>query len=334
MQFGKLSRLDPRDVWPHEALQFTPWLAENLSALGEALGIDLELSSTEAPVGGFSLDILARDLNHDRVVVIENQLTRTDHDHLGKLLTYASGHDAQVVVWIASEIREEHRQALDWLNNRTDSDANFFGVVVEVLKIDDSLPAPNFKLVASPNQWFKQVKQPPQTISVKGEAYRAFFQTLIDRLRVEQNFTNAKAASATNWYAFASGIRGVQYGANFTGSSQARVEIYLDTGEQESTKIIFDSAEARRGEFEAAFGAALSWERLDERRASRIAVYRPGRIQDEAQLGEIEDWMIENLLRMRNVFGGPLKAIVTELALATQIPMTGVGDEDLLTAPS
>ena len=146
----------------------------------------------EADVGGYSLDILASDLNRDRPVVIENQLETTDHDHLGKLLTYAAGFDANVVVWLTREFRDEHRQALDWLNQRTGEDTQFFGVVVELWKIDDSRPAPHFNLVAAPNGWRKEsvsraAERKAENPSAKGERYRAFFQRLIDSLREDHN---------------------------------------------------------------------------------------------------------------------------------------------------
>lgn len=152
MQFGKIHKLSPRDIWPKEAKDFTPWLAENIGALGEALGMELELKDTEAAVGDFSLDLLAKDLGSGHTVIIENQLTQTDHDHLAKLLTYAAGFGASTVVWVAEVIRDEHRQALEWLNQRTDEDTQFFGVVIEVFKIDDSKPAYSFKPVVSPSE--------------------------------------------------------------------------------------------------------------------------------------------------------------------------------------
>ena len=182
---SSIEKVDLRTVWPNEAYDFTPWLSENIGALGNALGMDLVLQEREAAVGGYSLDVLATDVNGNRPVIIENQLEVTDHDHLGKLLTYAAGFDADVVVWLTREFRDEHRQALDWLNQRTGKETQFFGIVVELWQIDGSRPAPHFSLVASPNDWRKEnvrgaVERSPSTSSARGERYREFFQKLID----------------------------------------------------------------------------------------------------------------------------------------------------------
>ena len=139
---AKIEKVELKEAWPHEARDFTPWLAENIEELGAAIGVELELVDTEAAVGEYSLDVLARDPYGDRPVVIENQLEPTNHNHLGQLLTYAAGYDANLVVWLTREFRDEHRQALDWLNQRTDEHTQFFGVVVELWKIDGSRPAP------------------------------------------------------------------------------------------------------------------------------------------------------------------------------------------------
>ena len=226
-ELSKIEKVDLRKIWPHEAQDFTPWLAENINELSEELGMDLELQEQEAPVGGYSLDILAHDLGSNRPVIIENQLEGTNHDHLGKLLTYASGYDANVVVWIAREFRDEHRQAMDWLNQRTDENTEFFGVIVELWKIDNSRPAVNFNLVSTPNEWLKEnmsgKSQSGIATSERGERYRIFFQDLIDTLREEYKFTAARKAPPTNTRDFTSGHSGVSYTTIFTWDDQAAV---------------------------------------------------------------------------------------------------------------
>src|SRR5580704_11714113 len=202
---GELKRIKPKEVWPDEARNFTPWLAENLSRLGEVLGMDLELTVREAPIGDFSCDLLVRDLGTGRIVIIENQFGSTDHDHLGKTLTYAAGLEAEAVIWIAEKIREEHRQALEWLNRHTDTEVRFFAVTVELLQIDTSRPAVDFKPVVFPNEWQRGTRDSAERPSPRGEAYRLYFQSLIDELREKHHFTNARVGQPQNWYTFSSG---------------------------------------------------------------------------------------------------------------------------------
>ena len=181
VDLGEIKQVeDLREVWPNEAQDFTPWLADNLDKLGEALGLDLELQSSEAPVGSFSLDVLAHDLGSNRPVIIENQLEATNHNHLGQLLTYVAGYDAYAAVWLTQDFRDEHRQALDWLNQRTDEDTAFYGVVVEAWRIDGSRPAPHFRVVAAPNDWQKRMVSVAKTgraggLSEKQQRYHEFF---------------------------------------------------------------------------------------------------------------------------------------------------------------
>lgn len=311
--FGTLARIDLRDGWPGEASEasgFTPWLADNLTLLGDALGMDLELVAQESPVGSFSLDLLARDIGRDRPVIIENQLESTNHDHLGRLITYAAGHDATVAIWVAASFREEHRQALDWMNRRTDEDTEFFGVVVELLRIDDSPFAVNFRLAASPNGWSKATKASPASGSPSGRAiaYRSFFQALIDQLREMHKFTNARVGQPQSWYAFASGHSGIYYGASFAQGKQLRAEVYMDRPSTSENKELFDRLHARKVELEREFGEPLSWQRLDEKKACRIAVYRTGSINDsDSALVEMRDWLVDHLLRLKKIFG-PLLA--------------------------
>jgi len=309
-QLSKIKRLNLREIWSKEAVDFTPWLAENVQELGEVLGMELELEAKEASFGDFSLDLLAKDLGTGRTVVIENQLTPTNHDHLGKLLTYAAGFDASVVIWVAESIREEHRQTLEWLNERTENDTDFFAVIVEVLQIDESKPAYNFRPVVFPNEWQKTKKtQPIGTISTKGEAYRQYFQRLIDELRTKHEFTGARVGQPQGWYSFSSGVSGVTFGAVFASNHRARVELYIDQGDYETNKSFFDWLKGQKDIIEKQCGFSLEWERIDEKRASRIAVSRDGSIDSSAEeLDEIRKWHIEKLLTFKKVFSPLVKA--------------------------
>lgn len=307
--FGELNKVGLREIWPHEASDFTPWLAKNIDELGKALGMDLELIEQEASVGDFSLDILAKDLGSSKSVIIENQLTQTDHDHLGKLLTYAAGFNASIVIWVSEAIREEHRQAMDWLNQRTDNETSFFGVVVEVIKIDNSKPAFNFKLVASPNEWQKNKKRQTQraSVSTKGEKYQNYFQGLIDTLRETHRFTSAKAGQPQNWYSFSSGVSGLTYGANFSQGGKARAELYIDLGDQEKNKYVFDQLSNIKSELENSLGEKLSWERLDNKRASRLALYTDSSIEDsDSDLEKTKEWHIDRLLKLKSTLSNEI----------------------------
>ena len=310
-QFGTLKRLGLREAWKNEASDFTPWLADNISALGEALGMELELERQEADVGDFSLDLLAKDLGSGKYVVIENQLTRTDHDHLGKLLTYASGFDASTVVWVAESIRDEHRQSLEWLNQHTDSETQFFGVVVEVIQIDDSKPAYNFKLIAYPNEWRKEKKlQAIGQVSAKGAAYQIFFQSLIDDLRENHKFTGARSTGTGNYYGFSSGFSSINFSARFSNNGPS-VYVYIDQADATINKSIFDDLHKQREGIERELSANLEWECPDDKRYARISLFRSGSIESsEEELKEIHDWMIKNLLAFKQVFSPRIKAIL------------------------
>ncbi len=310
-KLATIERVDLREIWPREASNFTPWLAEHISELGEALGMDLEIESPEAPVGGYSLDILARDPNIG-LVAIENQLEQTDHTHLGQLLTYAAGYDASTMVWIAKAFRDEHRAALDLLNARTDEDTRFFGVEVELWKIDGSRPAVNFKLVATPNEWRKQTTGNARTgnVSERGERYRAFFQALIDELREAHRFTGARKGQPTSWYEFNSGVRGISYGASFVRGGRASIGIDIDNGDGDWNKGIFDQLEENRTKIESELGGPLEWSHLDNRRACYILAVRQGSIDDDREtLEEVRQWMVERLLKFKKVFGPRLSEL-------------------------
>lgn len=239
----------------------------------------------------------------------EHNRTETDHTHLGQILTYAAGHEAGTIVWIAKKFRDEHRAALDYLNDRTGEDTEFFGVVVEVWKIDDSRPAPHFNPVVTPNV----VGGPPPPPPTEGGKYRTFFQLLIDTLREKHpEFTNVKKANGRNWFNTGSGFAKVEYWVEFAGSrGEVRVQVYIGREERERNKRLFDKLEERKETIESKLGKSLSWERLDDRKACRIAVYRTGTIDDDDEvLEEIQEWAIEWLLAFKEVFGPELEELV------------------------
>jgi len=314
--FGTIKSVDIKDIWKNEPHDFTPWLADNLDVLGQLIGLDLELISCEADAGDFRLDILAQDLDTNGMVIIENQFDSTDHKHLGQLITYASYYKAGVVIWVAEEIREEHRAAIDWLNNITDDTVGFFAVEINVIRIDDSKPALNFKLKAFPNEWRKSAAKPGTGESSSTMVlYQKFFQTLIDELRTIHKFTNKNNAQPRRRCLFPSGIKGISYAVAFVEGIELRVTIVIAKGKAENNKRIFRELEKQKQDIEKEFGDSLKWEILEDKRPSRIAIYRQISIKDNATtLDEIKDWCIDRLLKFKEVFEQRLKATTDKIA--------------------
>jgi hypothetical protein len=303
MEFGNVVHLKLNEVWKREATNFTPWIAERVSEIGNLLGYEFEHLQQEAPVGDFSLDILAKDLGTNRFVVIENQYGRTDHDHLGKLLTYTAGYNAKIIIIISEEFRDEHKKALEWLNENTNSDVEFYGLSVSVFKIDDSKPAYSFNIVVAPNEWQKStIEKVVNTSSERSERYQQFYQSVLDDLR-EKKFSNAKKAQPQNWYTFTSGIPGYGLGLSFSKNSTARVELYIDCGDTEKNKERFDKLLGQKEKIESEIKEKLLWERLDNKQASRVAVEIEGTIHDsDEELEKIRSWMIDRIVRFKAIF--------------------------------
>ncbi len=165
INLGTLKEIkDLREVWPHEAHDFTPWLAKNIAILSDEVGIDISIEETESSVGDFNVDIFATDADTGKKIIIENQLEETDHDHLGKLITYASGKSADLVIWLVRKARPEHRAAIEWLNNHTDEGVGFILCEIKVFRIGNSEPAPKFEIIEQPNNWVKEMKKPSGSI--------------------------------------------------------------------------------------------------------------------------------------------------------------------------
>jgi hypothetical protein len=306
IELGKLTSVDPRLVWAHEAHDFTPWLLDNAEFLAETLGIEIELTENEHPVGGYSLDLLGKDLTNDCTLIVENQLTTTDHSHLGQLLTYAAGTDAATVVWIATQFREEHRQAVAYLNEIAGERARFFAIEVNVVRIGLSPAAPLFKLVAEPNDWHAAISASARAIQTggsKGVLYLAYWEKFLDKLHQEMpNWSKARKPQTSNWMDLQYPIKGVRFSVSFAQQQRLRAELYLDTGDAEETHALFEHLKAQQGEVEADFGGSLEWNDLPGKRACRICVYGQGDVASEAQHDAYVDWMLDNVKRLRHAF--------------------------------
>jgi len=306
VQLGTLERVDPSSLWNHEAHDFTPWLLENAEGLADALGIEVEFEAAEHRVGTFSLDLVGRDATNDTILMVENQLVGTDHTHLGQILTYAAGTGASTIVWIATSFREEHRQALDWLNKETGKGTHFFGVVVEAFRIGDSPPAPHFKVVAQPNEWQKVVRQAAQgqKESTKSPLYAKFWEALLERLVEEEPTWTRRRPGDTvlseNWLDMPSKVRGASLNFSFARGGRLRNELYIDSGNQEENDRIFEAIASQKAAVEQAYGGPLEFEPLEGRRAARIADYTDGDVAEKDRHEEFIAWFLDSGRRLRS----------------------------------
>jgi len=280
---GRLEKVDLRDVWTKEDSDFTPWLAreENLSVLAGTLGLELELEAEEKAVGPFRADILCRDISStdtDSIswVLIENQLERTDHNHLGQLLTYASGLEAVTIIWIASDFREEHRSTLDWLNRITDTGFHFFGLEVELWRIGDSLAAPKFNIVSKPNDWSRSVAQAaramddsePSETHIKRQAYWTAFQTVLNE--TAGPISDNRTPKPKRRIVYRIGRGGFQFATVIVPTRQEiRSELYLSG---RNATAHFRLLHEQKDNIEHECDYELDWQELPDARASRIAI--------------------------------------------------------------
>jgi hypothetical protein len=309
---GRLDAVDVRGIWKHEAHSFTPWLLTNAEVLGEVLGMELTLSAAEHPVGGFSLDLIGVDETTGEKVIIENQLERTDHSHLGQLLTYAGGTDPVNVVWIAASFREEHRAALDWLNTRTDEHTRFFGIEIAAVRIGESVPAPLLRLVAQPNDWGKQVKsiaQADAAASNRNLAYQEFWGRFLEALRNRDlHWTASAKGRPENWLPLRAGVSDVAYVCTF-GKAGLASEMFFQHRDPAVNDARFAAA---RTKLEPAY-PGLSFEPLAGRKGCRIAEYHAGDIADRDRWNEYIDWFIDAQLRLRQAVAevGGMSALIS-----------------------
>ncbi len=306
---GKLEYVDPRSLWENEAKDFTPWLGEHLSELSKALGLELELVTSEEQVGSFYCDIYAREKRSGRKVIIENQLASTDHSHLGQLLTYAAGLEADIICWISPDFRDEHTLALDWLNNHTSEDVQFLGVRLRAVQIDGSNAAPLFELASAPNTFQRNAKRQTEETEL-GKFYLDFWKEVLERARTEKLYSGTRKSSSDNWINFGSGVSAYSYSIVFAQGNIFRVELYIDhgPGKQELNEASFEALESEKESIEKDMQIELSWQRLEHARACRIAADKLY-IDRQAEKEELITWGIEMFSRMKDVFGPRIRKL-------------------------
>lgn len=301
MELGSLVKYEGlRDIW-NEERRFSTWLSEekNLTILSEEIGISMVPQERESPVGEFSLDILAYEESTNRKIIIENQLEGTNHDHLGKIITYAAGKDAEVIIWIVKKAREEHRKAIDWLNEHTDERIGFFLIELELWKIGESLPAPKFMVVAQPNDWAKTMKSEGQLSETQKSQYN-FWRALVDYAEntdFRHQFLQRKA-HPQNWFDLGIGMSGAYI--MLTVNSQKETigaEIYIPD-DKELFKSFFENKE----KIENALGFSLEWRANQEGKVCRIITTTHGDVKNEKEWATYFRWYIEKAAKLKEVF--------------------------------
>ena len=298
---GTIKKIDDlRSVWAHEAHDFSKWLAkeENIALLSETIGIDIVLEELESPVGGFNVDLYATEEGTGRKIIIENQLEDTNHDHLGKIITYASGKGAEVIIWIVKRARDEHRLAVEWLNQHTDSNIGIFLLEIELWQINDSPLAPKFNIVERPNDWAKTVKAVEgvsDTKKLQMKFWQAFAEYAFSNTSFAQCFKKRKA-QPQHWYDLALGSSAYHLGFSVnTQKKRIGVEIYIN-----DDKEIYKKFMAVRDQIETEFGDKLEW--IEATKACRILATHAGDIKKGTETwNELFDWYMSAALKMRAI---------------------------------
>ena len=303
MAIGKLEEVDIRELWKHEQYDFSEWLSkkENIENLNDILGLTLVDISKETYVGSYRCDLFAKDETTGIKVIIENQLEMSNHDHLGKIITYASGLDAKVVVWIVKEAREEHRSAIEWLNNNTNSNINFFLIEIHAYKIGNSDNAPMFQVIEQPNDFIKNNKSINSNDTMnKSQSQRLEFWNQFNNVLIERGKPfNVRKATTDHWYNVAIGTSDAHIDITLVNKdSVIGVELYIT-----DNKELFDKLYQKKAEIENDLGFKLDWRRLNNSKASRIVTFIKGlNFDDHSNYNELINKTIDLAALMRDIF--------------------------------
>ena len=294
MELGKLEKIELREVWRHEALDFTRWLArkENIALLSKEIGIDIEVIETEMSVGRYNVDIYARDTESNKKIVIENQLENTNHDHLGKMLVYAAGLDADIAIWIVKDVNEEHKQAVEWLNDNSFEKINIFLVKVELWQIDNSPIAPKFQVICEPNNWAKVLKQQSkENVSDLELKQMEYWQGFVDYAKSKDKTYISQRPSIYNWYVIRIGSSDYKIKLVHSVNSdmiRCQLEIFNDE--------IYKKLEQYRAEIDNKING-LEWEYLEDRKVNRISCNNSSKDNASSYV-----WLLDMVDRFKEVF--------------------------------
>lgn len=301
-QLGKLKEVSIRKVWGHEQYGFSAWLAqdENIKELGEVLGLSLTNIETEKFVGNYRCDILCKDELTDKVVLIENQLEPTNHDHLGKIITYASGLDASVIVWIVESARDEHASAIEWLNKHTDENVSFFLIEVHAYQIGNSVPAPLFKVIEQPNDFAKTIKAITKNNEInESMSKRLEFWTQFNEIVDKKKPFNKRKATTNHWYSVAIGSSRCHISIDLINrDNKIRISLWIS-----DDKVLYDDLFTHKEEIESKLNYKLEWYRLDNNKASYICTFIDGLdFENQFNYKELMDETISKVLDFKRVF--------------------------------
>ena len=310
LNLGTLSMdLNQRDLWPNEARDFTPWLADNLDMLGDALALDLEIVDLEYPVGPYAADILAREVAvdeaaDDRLVVIENQLTGSNHDHLGKALTYAGNLKAKIIVWVAPKFTDEHLQAINWLNDINGEGFGFFAVKLELWKIDDSPPAVRFNVLARP-----LARKPQETQGINDDGLRQLrFWKAVSTVLAGSKGLKTRKPRPRHYLDVSLGRTAICLSNLIYKSGQMSVRLYLGGHDKEA---LYQALLRGKGDYERALVQGLEWIAPGgELKDKGLVVLSNSDLNwtDEGQFEDCVAWMAEYIVRFKEVFEPAVQA--------------------------
>jgi hypothetical protein len=302
MEFGILKTVPARQKWTNEARDFTPWLANNITELNKALGLELEVENTEVAVGPYSADILAKDTGTGQYVVIENQLEKTNHDHLGKAITYASVLDASTIIWIATDFTEEHKKSLDWLNDHTSEQISFYGVQVELWQIDNSNAALRFNIVSKPNLAVRQAARLKATdeLSENRKFQFEYWTKFKDKLAKTKKIPSLQTPRPQYWFDISLGKSYIHLSTTCnTDVNTVGVRIYI--GNKIADKML-PFLEERKSEIETSIGQSLQWNPNPENRDKVIVLLHTTDFSDDRKIEESLDWLVEYTIKIREIF--------------------------------